>query len=1078
LDEDELIEVTEDIEADVAAETIIPSTELLSASNWTEATSLPEEGVYALQTDVTIGYACVLTGDLSIDLNGHSIEFNNNAGFKIKSYTFDLYDSAPDGISGVIKGISGTGVLVAEGTFNMYGGIISGWSRGVLVRLEGTFNMYGGTISKNSRGVYMESVDGDGCTFNVSRKVIISGNTNYNVYLDKKSKINITGVLDKSSSIGIRKENKNADFTSGWSTYQSTNKDVFFSDDKQYDVTEIDGELQLVDHEDKFDENGICSCGRHKHKVGNKIVVFEPVSTLTSGMESGNYVLTNDVVLNDTWNVNSNINLDLDGHNITTTNFNNDVISIQDTPDVHPQFSLYDCKNTGAIKGGENGVFVEPGPTFNMYGGTISGNNRGVLSKGTFEMSGGTISDNKIGVYLENSTASFEMSGGSISGNKNDSVSGGSGVYVKGGTFNMSGGSISKNENEIGEGGSGVYAESGTFNMSGGTISGNTAVYGGGVYVLGGTFNMSGGYISDNEAMYVGGVYTKQGSTISISGGSITGNKTTDTQYPDIYVGGLYLAAGTNLNLSGNVNITGNKAGDLERNVWVGSASSERSTINIEDSLDKSSSIGISMGAGDGSGIVVDTEFTTNWSKDYDKNIFYSDNSDYVVEKNINGTDLVLKAAAFTYEPGTDGKSLIEHCGNCNEDKSLSISAPVGTDKNGKITATGKPLEVEVTNGLLNSNLKGIGQTDVKYQKKNSNGSYEDISDAPTEAGTYLATLTVDTGIQDTEGNSNYTLTVEYTVEAHTHDYSKTYSSDKSQHWYDCTATTGTCDEPKTGVENHTWKDGVCSVCGYKCVHNGATSGTCTICGKSLDTNLIEGSDDGAVKIAIEKEKSNYAAAGLASTLEDVKQVVLTEDDKSAISEGKDINIWLELKDGNSTVSATDKALTENAIPDNYNLVGYLDITLWKQITGNNAVKVTNVPNGTVKVALTVPDAYQSTGRTYKIVRVHDGAATLLSTTLDSTTYKLTFDTDKFSSYALIYTDTATDNQLTDSSNPLTVKKSTTDVNSTTAASTDVKSSVTTATTPETGDNLDFALILILMCVSLAGILYTAKFKD
>jgi hypothetical protein len=241
-----------------------------------------------------------------------------------------------------------------------------------------------------------------------------------------------------------------------------------------------------------------------------------------------------------------------------------------------------------------------------------------------------------------------------------------------------------------------------------------------------------------------------------------------------------------------------------------------------------------------------------------------------------------------------------------------------------------------------------------------------------------------------------------------------------------------------------------------------------------------EDSDDGTVKIATEKEKSNYASAGLASSVADVKKAVLTSSDNTEISAGKDINIWLELKNADSTVSAADIALTESAIPADYNLAGYFDITLWKQVTGKNAVKITEIPNGKIKVALTVPEELQKSRRTYSIVRVHDGAATLLSTTLDSTTYKLTFETDKFSSYALIYSDTATDNQLTDSLNPSTIKKSTTknlttDVNSTTAASTDVKSSATTAATPETGDTLDFTLVLLLMCVSLAGVLYTTR---
>jgi hypothetical protein len=223
---------------------------------------------------------------------------------------------------------------------------------------------------------------------------------------------------------------------------------------------------------------------------------------------------------------------------------------------------------------------------------------------------------------------------------------------------------------------------------------------------------------------------------------------------------------------------------------------------------------------------------------------------------------------------------------------------------------------------------------------------------------------------------------------------------------------------------------------------------------------LIEGSDDGTVKIATEKEKSNYAAAGVGGALADVKNAVLTADDKAAISAGKDINIWLEVKDG-STVSATDKALTENAIPDNYNLAGYLDITLWKQITGSDAVRVTEVPNGKVKVALIVPEQFQKSGRTYQLVRIHDGVAAVLETELDTDTYKLTFETDKFSSYALIYTDAVADT----SENGL---------------STDVKknsnsSAKLTSTSPETGDDIDFMLILMLMGVSITGIMYAVK---
>lgn len=69
------------------------------------------------------------------------------------------------------------------------------------------------------------------------------------------------------------------------------------------------------------------------------------------------------------------------------------------------------------------------------------------------------------------------MSGGTISGNtadsRNNSTSGGGGVFVSGGTFNMSGGEIKENTNQAR--GGGVYYGSGTFKLGGtAKIRGNT----------------------------------------------------------------------------------------------------------------------------------------------------------------------------------------------------------------------------------------------------------------------------------------------------------------------------------------------------------------------------------------------------------------------------------------------------------------------------------------------------------------------------------------------------------------------------------------------------------------------------
>jgi hypothetical protein len=118
-----------------------------------------------------------------------------------------------------------------------------------------------------------------------------------------------------------------------------------------------------------------------------------------------------------------------------------------------------------------------------IRGNTTKGINGGGVwvNDGTFEMSGGTVSGNNAeyggaGVYVNNAGASFKMSGGTISGNEatGAGASGyGGGVKVQKGTFEMSGGTITGNIacGELGGGGVYVYA-SGTFTKNGGTIYG------------------------------------------------------------------------------------------------------------------------------------------------------------------------------------------------------------------------------------------------------------------------------------------------------------------------------------------------------------------------------------------------------------------------------------------------------------------------------------------------------------------------------------------------------------------------------------------------------------------------------
>lgn len=265
-------------------------------------------------------------------------------------------------------------------------------------------------------------------------------------------------------------------------------------------------------------------CNKVGHTETDKVTfkAWEETSALPKAV--GNYYLMNDVTLSSKyWDHDNGVVLCLNGHTITVeANEPGIIVGNGKT------FTLCDCKGSGKITHGTDsngdkydgrGVDVSQG-TFNMYGGSITGNK---------ELKGAGVDIMYYGI--------FNMYGGSITGNEaknlttnSDNVGIGGGVYMeKNSTFNMYDGTISNNTGEYG-GGVNINSES-VFNMRGGTIENNKATGnntafggGGGVNIVGSTFNMSGGTIRDNNTnAYGGGVYV--GSNFNMTGGEITSNE-------------------------------------------------------------------------------------------------------------------------------------------------------------------------------------------------------------------------------------------------------------------------------------------------------------------------------------------------------------------------------------------------------------------------------------------------------------------------------------------------------------------------------------------------------------------------
>ena len=164
------------------------------------------------------------------------------------------------------------------------------------------------------------------------------------------------------------------------------------------------------------------------------------------------------------------------------------------------------------------------------------------------------------------------------------------------------------------------------------------------------------------------------------------------------------------------------------------------------------------------------------------------------------------------------------------------------------------------------------------------------------------------------------------------------------------------------------------------------------------------------------------------------------------------VNVWLDVRDMSASVPQTDKTLIQNTSGD-YTVGLYLDINLFKKVGSNDATKVTET-NGKVKASIVIPESLWKSGRTFEIIRVHDGVATAIAGTYDENTHVFTFETDKFSTYALAYKDPAS------SSNSGTTSNS---------SSSNGSNSIQ-ATAPKTGDSNDIRVWYLLLIASLGGL--------
>ena len=516
-------------------------------------------------------------------------------------------------------------------------------------------------------------------------------------------------------------------------------------------------------------------------------------------LQGGTYYLDDNLTLNKGIQVQGNVTLCLNGHEIRSEGS----YVIQTPWSGTVTFTLCDCKAGGKIAHTVNSSSNSAGVNLNNTS----------TSQQTFIMYNGCITQNKgSGVYLYSNT-SFTMYGGSITGNTlTDAPTFGGGVYVHSGA---------------------------TFTMYGGDITKNKADYGGGVSTSGDTanFTMYGGSITENHANKSGGGIYSTSDNISIYGGSVTDNSVTKRGK----AGGIYVSDSGTLTVGGNVNISGNWQGDSEEsgsknNVYLDYYNGAFATIVIKEAL-TGAPIGITTANAPTAGNPV-TIVTGNSIEETYKDSFQADNAAYGVS--YNSTDKVLQlhkhsggTATCTAEAvcttcgqrygdrNLNNHDLVHHeaqaptctavgweaydtCSRCDY-STTKVEIPMAAHTYGTPTYVWAADNASCTATRTCTACQHVENETVNTQKQVT----QNRSCTLNELSTFTATFTNTAFARQTKENVK-------TADMTGHTYSATeWESNVDNHWHECSACHTQIDKAE-----HTWKDATytapktCTVCG------------------------------------------------------------------------------------------------------------------------------------------------------------------------------------------------------------------------------------------------------------------------
>lgn len=176
----------------------------------------------------------------------------------------------------------------------------------------------------------------------------------------------------------------------------------------------------------------------------------------------------------------------------------------------------------------------------------------------------------------------------------------------------------------------------------------------------------------------------------------------------------------------------------------------------------------------------------------------------------------------------------------------------------------------------------------------------------------------------------------------------------------------------------------------------------------STTASSAAGSTDNAIT-AQSVSGEGVPAINIASAADQLLNLAkLSEDENKAVKAGNKTQFVLSAS--GMTPTKEEIALIQSVFGNN--VIGqYLNLNLTLKISGRADRQITDL-SAPMYIAITIPQNLvnhdSSIERTYRIVRIHDGVATLIDGNYDAATNQFTFATDGFSTYALVYEDVNT----------------------------------------------------------------------